>query len=129
VRDFVVLRVDSVRESMVGAKQTELDASIDGLPALRSAAVARAYKRPEERKRSDLSALQSLPVVDDGLDPSQQVFELTDEPRQPRSRRPSGLVQIDAVAAPKADTFTFVATALLIGFTAGYVLALTRKQH
>lgn len=129
VRDFVVLRVDSIRESMVGAKQTELDASIDGLPALRSAAVARAYKRPEERKRSDLSALQSLPVVDNGLDPSQQVFELTDEPRLPRSRRPSGLVQLDDVAAPKADTFTFVATALLIGFTVGYVLALTRKQH
>jgi hypothetical protein len=101
VRDFVVLRVDSIRESMVGAKQTELDASIDGLPALRSAAVARAYKRPEERKRSDLSALQSLPVVDDGLDPSQQVFELTDEPRLPRSRRPSGLVQLDTSPRPR----------------------------
>lgn len=130
VRDFIVLRVDSIRESMLGAKQTELDASIDGLPALRTAAVARAYARSDERKRSDLSSVQSVPpVVDDGLDPSQQVFELLDEPRPPRSRRQSGLVQLDTVTPPKADTFTFVATALLIGFTAGYLLALARKQH
>jgi hypothetical protein len=140
VRNFVVLRVDSIVESIRGVPQEALDRSIDGLPGLRSAAVARAYeagagKRDEraiDSERRRLSALQSLPLVDaesaDGVNRIHSTFELLDVPPS-ASRRPSSLVQLDTAALPsKADTFSFAATALLVGFIAGFWVATKLKR-
>jgi len=136
VRNFVLLRVDSIVESIRGATQEALDRSIDGLPGLRSAAVARTYGERDERavesERRRRSALQSLPLVDaesaDGVNRIHSTFELLDVPAS-ASRRPSSLVQLDAGALPsKADTFTFAATALLVGFIAGFWVATKLKR-
>ncbi len=145
VRNFVLLPVDSIIETAVGVAQTALDRSIDGLPGLRSAAVARAYdddddddsnKKQEKdaaKHQADLTSVQSVPPVDeskDGLNHTYPGFALVDDDAEskPRSRRPSSLLQVDVAAPPKADTFSYAATALLLGFMGGYAVALKLKH-
>lgn len=152
VRNFVLLPVVSIVETALGVALTALDRSIDGLPGLRSAAVARVYDDDDSgggdrakaaKQRADLTSVQRVPPLDDddeskdGLNHTYPGFALADDndaaggaagDAKPRSRRPSSLVQLDVTAPPKADTFSFAATALLLGFIGGYAVALKMKH-